>query len=58
MSEGISRAAVYRAQAEACRAQAVHADDPEIRDTYLNLAAQWERLARQVDQFESERKRG
>jgi hypothetical protein len=40
---------VYRMIAETCRAAAEKSDEPAIRAAYLDVAAEWERLAEQRD---------
>ena len=44
-------------QVEACLAAAELAHDPNIRTTYLNLADQWQKLAKQREELLAERKR-
>jgi hypothetical protein len=40
-------------RAEACRVAAEHANDPEARATYLDLATSWQTLAEQVERLEA-----
>ena len=35
----------YRAQAELMRKNAAKSKDPEVRDSFLSMAADWDRLA-------------
>jgi len=43
------RAHYYRKKAEECRLQAAGAKHAEVEETLQRLAAQWERLARELD---------
>ena len=45
-------------RAEACRQAAERTKSPDIRDTYLVLAEQWEIVARQIEELEAELNRG
>ncbi len=43
-----------RVRAVECEAAARKAADPELKDTYLNIARSWRDLADEVDRFELE----
>jgi hypothetical protein len=44
---GLQQRTYYWAQADRMRQRAAGIEDPEIRQVYMSLAAQWERLAHQ-----------
>jgi hypothetical protein len=50
-----SRPKYYRAKAEEVRRLAAMAADPDIRAEFLNIAAQYERMAEQLDHQERHR---
>jgi len=43
----------YLENAEKARAQAEASTDPKMRDSYLQIAASWERMAERYDWFEN-----
>ena len=47
--DGKSRSAFYRTKAKECRQSANATVLKDVRQTYLNLADQWDNLARQID---------
>jgi hypothetical protein len=47
-----SRAEAYEANARVCEQQAELLHDPQARETYLELAKSWRRMARDFDLME------
>ncbi len=47
-----SRPEAFRVKAMECEAAARKIRDPELKDTYLNIARSWRDLADEVDRFE------
>jgi len=56
MQQRRDRATEHLSRAKACRSRAEMTNDPEIRATFLDLAHQWETMARQIAELEVERK--
>jgi len=47
-----SRPELFRAKATECQVAARKANDPEVRDAYLDLMRGWRDLAAQIEHFE------
>ncbi len=52
MSEAEGRTRKCRAHAEQCRAQAELTHHPSVKQAYLRVAEQWERLAIEIREIE------
>ena len=46
------RPELFRAKATECQVAAQKAEDPEIREAYLDLMRGWRELAEQIEHFE------
>ena len=49
MPQRRDRVTEYRNRAEACRLRAEMTNDREVRTIYLDMAQQWEMMARQIE---------